>query len=176
METSFISVWGWLGLLQRRDQSSFGGPTRWGPSGMRRQDPGADVGAWVLPGQPAPTCRFQWDQSEKRCQRADAPRGPGPSAATHSPASLGLARGESGCVGRGMIEGPWDTGPKGLWGPQGSGTGRALQMRKNRCREVGMVSRGSPCPAGERPSVRREALVFSFINSGSGPPRGRSLI
>ncbi|KAI4552704.1 hypothetical protein MJT46_017355 [Ovis ammon polii x Ovis aries] len=57
--------------------------------GARRQDPGAGAGAWALPGQPAPTCRFQGDQSEKRCQRADAPRGP---AATHSPASLRLAR------------------------------------------------------------------------------------
>ncbi|XDC65897.1 hypothetical protein R6Z07M_017079 [Ovis aries] len=60
--------------------------------GARRQDPGAGAGAWALPGQPAPTCRFQGDQSEKRCQRADAPRGP---AATHSPASLRLARGAS---------------------------------------------------------------------------------
>ncbi|KAI4530770.1 hypothetical protein MG293_018628 [Ovis ammon polii] len=105
--------------------------------GARRQDPGAGAGAWALPGQPAPTCRFQGDQSEKRCQRADAPRGP---AATHSPASLRLARGPSEQLPDTELESPRKK--QAAWG-----------RRKPRCSSHSCRSQSRPLPT---PSQLRE--------------------
>ena len=78
-----------------------------------------------------------------------------------------------------MKEGPWSL--LGAQAPRGSGGHRAVGPPGPRNEEDQVPGgeggeRRPTLPRWRKAHVQQETLVFSFINSGSGAPRGWSLI
>ena len=170
-----------------KGQSCFGGPTRWGPDERLRQAhrwgeaagsrgrcrslgaSGATGAHLPLPGGPVGEALPKGRCSQRTWSVCSLSQ----------PSVPGARPSGNGCVGREVKEGPWSL--LGAQALRDSGGHRAAGPPGPRNEEDQVPGGGGgeqrpTLPCWQKAHVQRKTLVFSFINSGSGPPRGWSLI